>query len=80
MIKLINNSVVETAKALENVMSLDSKTINSSRKFWLEDLQFHLANKRPNGSYPKYLILNIVIILFFILHLFLFLHLSYQQV
>lgn len=54
MIKLINNSVVETTKALENVMSLDSKTINSSRKFWLEDLQFHLANKRPNGSYPKY--------------------------
>lgn len=54
MIKLINNSVVETAKALENVMSLDSKTINSGRKVWLEDLQFHLANKRPNGSYPKY--------------------------
>lgn len=77
MIKLINNSVVETAKALENVMSLDSKTINSGRKFWLEDLQFYLANKRPNGSYPQY---SYNFIFYFTLHLFLFLHLSYQQV
>lgn len=57
MIKLINDSVVETAKILaENMQKFfdTNNKLNNTDRPWLDLLNWHLANKKPNGSYPKY--------------------------
>lgn len=58
MIKLVNDSIIETAKLLVSIM-LSNDLTKSGDKFYLELLQTHLDNKKPDGSYPKYSISNL---------------------
>ena len=58
MIKLVNDSIIETAKLLVSIM-LSNDLTKSGDKFYLELLQTHLDNKKPDGSHPKYSISNL---------------------
>lgn len=49
MIKLVNGSVIDTVKLL-----VDKLQRNNANKPWLDEINFHLANKTSNGSYSKY--------------------------
>lgn len=56
MVKLINDSVIDTAKVLADriQISINASKLNRGATPYLDEIKFHLDNKRPNGAYTKY--------------------------